>query len=95
MIAGDAAGSASRHGEVFNPSLGENQARVSLGAAADLDRAVQAAKAAQPAWARTNPQRRARVMFRFKELIEANMQSLAELLSSEHGKVVAYAKGDI
>ncbi|WP_271085626.1 CoA-acylating methylmalonate-semialdehyde dehydrogenase [Brevundimonas sp. NIBR11] len=95
MIAGDAAGSASRHGEVFNPSVGEVQARVSLGAASDLDRAVAAAKAAQPSWARTNPQRRARVMFRFKELIEANMQELAELLSSEHGKVVADAKGDI
>ena len=95
MIAGDDAGSASRQGEVFDPSLGEVQARVSLGAAADLDRAVAGAKAAQPGWARTNPQRRARVMFRFKELIEANMQSLAELLSSEHGKVVADAKGDI
>jgi malonate-semialdehyde dehydrogenase (acetylating)/methylmalonate-semialdehyde dehydrogenase len=95
MIAGDDAGSASRQGEVFDPSLGEVQARVSLGAAADLDRAVAAARAAQPGWARTNPQRRARVMFRFKELIEANMQSLAELLSSEHGKVVADAKGDI
>ena len=95
LIAGQTDASGSRDGEVFNPSLGEVQARVSLGIAADLDRAVAAAQAAQPGWARTNPQRRARVMFRFKELIEANMQSLAELLSSEHGKVVADAKGDI
>ena len=54
-----------------------------------------AALAAQPDWAATNPQRRARVMFRFKELLEANMDELAELLSSEHGKVVADSKGDI
>jgi malonate-semialdehyde dehydrogenase (acetylating)/methylmalonate-semialdehyde dehydrogenase len=53
------------------------------------------ARAAQPAWAATNPQRRARVMFKFKELIEANMEPLAHLLSSEHGKVIADAKGDV
>ncbi|MED5324324.1 MAG: CoA-acylating methylmalonate-semialdehyde dehydrogenase, partial [Pseudomonadota bacterium] len=62
---------------------------------ADLDEAVQAALAAQPEWAATNPQRRARVMFRFKELLDANMDELAELLSSEHGKVIADSKGDI
>ncbi|WP_163360752.1 aldehyde dehydrogenase family protein, partial [Klebsiella aerogenes] len=59
------------------------------------DKAVAAALAAQPGWAATNPQRRARVMFRFKELVEANMEELAHLLSSEHGKVIADAKGDI
>ncbi len=84
-----------RHGDVFDPNRGEVQARVPLGTAADLDRAVAAAQAAQPAWAATNPQRRARVMFRFKELVEAEIDSLARLLSSEHGKVVADAKGDI
>ncbi|MDR3507510.1 MAG: aldehyde dehydrogenase family protein, partial [Caulobacteraceae bacterium] len=78
-----------RFGDVFNPNTGEVQARVGLGAEADLDRAVQSALAAQPGWAATNPQRRARVMFEFKRLIEANMTELAELLSSEHGKVVA------
>jgi malonate-semialdehyde dehydrogenase (acetylating)/methylmalonate-semialdehyde dehydrogenase len=71
------------------------QAQVALGDQAVLDRAVAAAQAAQPAWAATNPQRRARVMFRFKELVEANMDELARLLSSEHGKVIADAKGDI
>ncbi|WP_375288391.1 aldehyde dehydrogenase family protein, partial [Sphingomonas sp.] len=95
VIAGGAGGSAARHGDVFDPNTGQVQARVALGTAADLDRAVAAAQAAQPAWAATNPQRRARVMFRFKELVEAEMQSLAELLASEHGKVVADAKGDI
>ncbi len=68
---------------------------MALGDAALLDRAVEAAKAVQPEWAATNPQKRARVMFRYKELIEANMQGLAELLSSEHGKVVDDAKGDV
>jgi len=96
VIAGGSAGAgAVRHGEVFNPSTGQVQARVGFGVAADLDRAVAAAQAAQPRWAATNPQRRARVMFRFKELVEAHMQELAELLASEHGKVVADAKGDI
>ena len=60
-----------------------------------LDKAVATAKAVQPGWAATNPQKRARVMFKFKELIEANMQELAELLSSEHGKVIDDAKGDV
>jgi len=56
---------------------------------------VATAKAVQPGWAATNPQKRARVMFKFKELIEHNMQELAELLSSEHGKVIDDAKGDV
>jgi malonate-semialdehyde dehydrogenase (acetylating)/methylmalonate-semialdehyde dehydrogenase len=66
-----------------------------LGDAAVLERAVQAALAAQPAWAATNPQRRARVMFDFKRLIEENMDDLAHMLSAEHGKVIADSKGDI
>lgn len=89
------AGTSGRHGEVFNPNTGEVQARVALATPAELDAAVQAALQAQPAWAAVNPQRRARVMFEFKRLVEARMQELAELLSSEHGKVVADSKGDI
>jgi malonate-semialdehyde dehydrogenase (acetylating)/methylmalonate-semialdehyde dehydrogenase len=88
-------GSASRHADVFDPNSGAVQARVALGDAALLDRAVDAAKKAQPAWAAVNPQRRARVMFAFKALVEKNMDELAHLLSSEHGKVIADAKGDI
>ncbi len=84
-----------RRSDVFNPSNGSVQAQVLLGGTAELDVAVAAAKAAQPAWAATNPQRRARVMFNFKGLIEKHMNELAELLASEHGKVVADAKGDI
>ncbi len=87
--------SGSRLSDVFDPNAGTVQAQVTLGDAALLDRAVAAAAAAQPAWAATNPQRRARVMFEFKRLVEANMEELARLLSSEHGKVIADAKGDI
>jgi malonate-semialdehyde dehydrogenase (acetylating)/methylmalonate-semialdehyde dehydrogenase len=87
--------SGGRTGEVFDPNTGEVQAHVGLAAAADVDAAVAAALAAQPAWAAVNPQRRARVMFEFKRLVEAEMQALAELLSAEHGKVVADSRGDI
>ncbi len=95
FIAGEAYASGDRTSDVFDPNAGEVQAKVKLGTAADLQRAIDAAKAAQPAWAATNPQRRARVMFKYKELVEAHMDELAELLSSEHGKVVADAKGDV
>src|ERR1700754_731259 len=84
-----------REGDVFNPNTGEVQAKVGLASATDVDAAVQAAAKVQPGWAATNPQRRARVMFEFKRLVEANMNSLAEILSSEHGKVIADSKGDI
>ena len=89
------AGSDTRTGDIFDPGTGQVQAQVCMGTPADLDEAVQTALAAQPEWAATNPQRRARVMFRFKELLEANMDELAELLSSEHGKVIADSEGDI
>ena len=95
FINGTHVSDASRQSDVWNPSQGEVQAHVGLGSATTLQKAVDAALAAQPAWAATNPQRRARVMFKYKELIEANMDELAELLSSEHGKVIADAKGDV
>ena len=94
-INGQSVSDAARHSDVWNPSQGEVQAKVGLGTITTLQKAVDAALAAQPAWAATNPQRRARVMFKYKELIEANMNELAELLSSEHGKVIADSKGDI
>ena len=94
-IDGSTFASGDREADVFDPNQGAVQARVRLGTAADLQKAIDSANAAQPAWAATNPQRRARVMFRFKELVEANMNELAELLSSEHGKVIADSKGDI
>jgi len=95
FIGGSTFASGERQGEVFDPNQGEVQAHVRLGNAADLERAIAAAHAALPGWAATNPQRRARVMFKFKELVERNMDDLAQILSSEHGKVIADAKGDI
>jgi malonate-semialdehyde dehydrogenase (acetylating)/methylmalonate-semialdehyde dehydrogenase len=81
--------------DVFDPNTGTVQAQVELAQSADVDAAVESALKAQPAWAALNPQRRARVMFRFKELIERDMDKLAQMLSSEHGKTVADAKGDV
>ncbi|MBH9536842.1 CoA-acylating methylmalonate-semialdehyde dehydrogenase [Novosphingopyxis sp. YJ-S2-01] len=95
FIAGEASGGGSRTSDVFNPNDGSVQAKVPLGDAALLDRAVDAAQAAQPEWAATNPQRRARVFFKFKELVEADMENLAQMLSSEHGKVIADSRGDV
>ncbi|HPF24448.1 MAG TPA: CoA-acylating methylmalonate-semialdehyde dehydrogenase [Hyphomonas sp.] len=89
------AGTSGRFGDIYNPNTGKVQARVALATEAELDKAVANAAAAFPAWSFTNPQRRARVMFEFKRLLEANMQELAELLSAEHGKVVADSKGDV
>ncbi len=88
-------GASGRFGDVFNPNTGEVQARVQFATSAEMDQAVAAASAAHVGWSQTNPQRRARVMFEFKRLVEANMQDLAEMLSSEHGKVIADSKGDI
>ncbi len=95
FIAGESSGGGSRTSDVFNPNDGSVQAQVPLGDAALLDKAVAAAHAAQPEWAATNPQRRARVFFKFKELVEADMENLAEMLSSEHGKVIADSRGDV
>jgi malonate-semialdehyde dehydrogenase (acetylating) / methylmalonate-semialdehyde dehydrogenase len=95
FIGGSSFASGERQGDVFDPNQGQVQAHVRLGSAADLEKAMDAARNAQPAWAATNPQRRARVMFAFKALVEARMDELAHILSSEHGKVIADAKGDI
>ncbi|TYC90489.1 CoA-acylating methylmalonate-semialdehyde dehydrogenase [Novosphingobium sp. BW1] len=81
--------------DVFDPNTGTVQAQVPLGSDAELEAAVTAARAAQPTWAALNPQRRARVMFAFKALIEEHMDELAALLSREHGKVFDDSKGDI
>jgi len=89
------AGKSGRFAEVFNPSTGEVQAKVALATAAELRDAVLNAKEAQIGWAAQNPQRRARVLMKFLELVQNEYQSLAELLASEHGKTVPDAKGDI
>ncbi|MBK8008566.1 MAG: CoA-acylating methylmalonate-semialdehyde dehydrogenase [Rhizobiales bacterium] len=88
-------GTSGRTGDVFQPMTGDIIAKVALASKAELRAAVENAKAAQPAWAATNPQRRARVLFKFLELIAKETDSLADLLAREHGKTVPDAKGDI
>ncbi|MEA3000960.1 MAG: malonate-semialdehyde dehydrogenase (acetylating) / methylmalonate-semialdehyde dehydrogenase [Sphingomonadales bacterium] len=95
FIGGGAYASGERQGDIFDPNNGGVQAKVRLGSAPDLDKAVAAAREALPGWIATNPQRRARVMFNFKALVEKNMEDLALLLASEHGKVIADARGDV
>ncbi len=80
---------------IFNPSLGAPQATLELGDAEVVARAVESARVAQPEWAAVNPQRRARVMFEFKRLLEAHMDELAMMLAQEHGKVLADARGEL
>jgi malonate-semialdehyde dehydrogenase (acetylating)/methylmalonate-semialdehyde dehydrogenase len=89
------AGVTGRFGDVFDPAIGEVQARVPLAGPSELRAAVEAASQAFREWSHVNPQRRARVLFRFKALVEQNLEVLARLLSSEHGKIVADSKGDI
>ncbi|MBV9332039.1 MAG: CoA-acylating methylmalonate-semialdehyde dehydrogenase [Alphaproteobacteria bacterium] len=88
-------GQSSRFGNVFNPATGEVQARVRLANRSDVRAAVESALRAFPEWSSINPQRRARVLFNFKALVERNMDQLAEMLSSQHGKVLADSRGDI
>jgi malonate-semialdehyde dehydrogenase (acetylating)/methylmalonate-semialdehyde dehydrogenase len=90
-----AAGQSQRTVDIYNPSTGEVQAQVAMGSDADIDVAVAVAVEAQKEWAAYNPQRRARVMMKFVELVNENLDELAELLSLEHGKTVADSKGDI
>ncbi len=89
------AGKSGRTAEVFQPMDGTVRAHVALASAAELKEAVANAKSAQIAWGATNPQRRARIMMKFYELIMSHMDELAEILSREHGKTISDAKGDI
>jgi len=88
-------GTSGRFSDVYNPATGDVQARCPLASKAELDAAVHIAAAAQPAWAATNPQRRARVMMAFVGLLNRDMDKLAEALSREHGKTIPDAKGDV
>ncbi|MEH7826766.1 CoA-acylating methylmalonate-semialdehyde dehydrogenase [Gemmobacter denitrificans] len=89
------AGTSGRFADVYNPATGEIQARVALATGAELAHAIAEAEKAQPAWAATNPQRRARVMMKFGDLINQHMDELAELVAREHGKTIPDAKGDV
>ena len=88
-------GGGGRSGTIFNPATGEQAASVLLGGKAEVDAAVAAATAAFPGWAATPPLRRARVMFKFKELIERDHGRLAAIITAEHGKTVDDAKGEV
>ena len=89
------AGSASRRQDVFNPATGAVSGRVALASAADVHAAVAAAQAAFPAWADTPPIRRARVMFKFLELVNQHKDDLARMITAEHGKVFTDAQGEV
>ncbi|MBJ7505159.1 MAG: CoA-acylating methylmalonate-semialdehyde dehydrogenase [Ilumatobacteraceae bacterium] len=88
-------GTSGRSGVVFNPATGEQQAAVDFASVAELDAVVAAAKAALPGWRSTSLSRRAEVMFRMRELVDANRKEIANILSLEHGKVPADAMGEL
>ncbi|MGH1453079.1 MAG: CoA-acylating methylmalonate-semialdehyde dehydrogenase [Paracoccaceae bacterium] len=88
-------GTSGRFSDVFNPSTGEVQAKCPLASVEEMNHAVEIAAAAQPAWAATNPQRRARVLMKFVDLLNRDMDKLAEALSREHGKTLPDAAGDV
>ncbi|NNF25174.1 MAG: CoA-acylating methylmalonate-semialdehyde dehydrogenase [Rhodobacteraceae bacterium] len=89
------AGTSGRFADVFNPATGEVQAQVPLASKDEVDAIVAKAAEAQPKWAATNPQRRARVLMEFVRLLNRDMDKLAEALSREHGKTIPDAKGDV
>ncbi len=90
-----AAGQSGRFSDVFNPATGEVTSRVPLASAQELDAAVASATAALAGWAATPPLRRARVMFRYKEILERNKGVLARAITLEHGKVLSDAEGEV
>src|SRR5262245_59616033 len=88
-------GRSGRFGDVFNPSTGRVIARVPLGTAEDVDRAVRAAADAGPAWAETPVVERVRVLFRFRERLTEGAEALARLMTREHGKTLAEARASV
>ncbi|SFV04253.1 malonate-semialdehyde dehydrogenase (acetylating) / methylmalonate-semialdehyde dehydrogenase [Methylobacterium sp. 174MFSha1.1] len=88
-------GRSGRYSDIYQPMTGEVVGRLALASQAEMRAAIENAAKAQVAWAATNPQRRARVMMRFLDLVAREMDSLADLLAREHGKTIPDAKGDI
>src|SRR5690606_31159580 len=88
-------GESTRTGPVWNPATGEQQAEVLLASPADVDAAVQAAAAAFPSWSQSSLSQRTKILFKFRELVAARTQELAEIISDEHGKVVSDARGEV
>ncbi len=91
----EVAGTSGRFSDVFNPATGEVQAKVALASKAELDAAVKVAAEAFQSWSAVTPLQRSRVLFRFKDLLEANLDKMAQLVTAEHGKVLSDAKGSI
>jgi malonate-semialdehyde dehydrogenase (acetylating)/methylmalonate-semialdehyde dehydrogenase len=89
------AGASGRSAPVFNPALGVASTEVALASAAETKNAIAAARAALPAWSDTPALRRARVMFRFRDLVENHGDELAAIITREHGKVIADARGEV
>jgi malonate-semialdehyde dehydrogenase (acetylating)/methylmalonate-semialdehyde dehydrogenase len=89
------AGASGRFGDVFNPATGERTGQVSFAGAAEVDAAVAAAAKAASGWAQTSPLNRARVMFRFKAVVEREADALAAMITAEHGKVLGDARGEV
>ena len=89
------AGEGTRFGDVFDPATGARTRQVPFASAADVDAAVRAGSAAFPAWSRTPPVVRARVLFRFRELAEARADLISRLITSEHGKILSDARGEL
>ena len=89
------AGESKRTSKIFNPATGEQCAEVKLATTIDIDKAVENAKKAFKSWSNKPPLQRARVMFKFKELIEKNSDELTKIIVSEHGKVYDDAKGSL
>ena len=90
-----AEGTSGRWGDVYNPATGERSRRVAFASAGEVDRAVKAAAAAFPAWAATPPLTRARILFKFRELLDREAGALARLITDEHGKVLSDAAGEV
>ncbi len=88
-------GGSGRYSDIFDPATGQVQACVALASKADVEAAVASAQAAFPAWSATTPLNRARVLFKFKTLLEAHAEEIAACITSEHGKVLADARGEL
>ena len=95
LIQGQSVTSNGRTHDIYNPATGDVIGKVQLADAATVDKAVAAAKAALPAWSATPALRRARILFKFKQLLEDNITELAEIVTREHGKTIADAKGSV
>jgi len=95
LINGESRSDTTRTQDVFNPSTGKVEKQVALASKATVEEAIAAAQAAYPGWRDTPPARRARVMFRFKDLLEQNAEEICRLIGEEHGKIVHDAMGEL